>query len=283
MFADDTTLTCSGKTVATVHKNLQSDINNVDIWCCKNSMIPNTTKTKAMYISPSNSKPLSTHTSSTFFQLQGESISYCSSEKLLGVNVDQNLNWKSQAEQVLKKCNSNLYLLLRIKAFLNLHSRKLFFNSYILPYMDYCCTIWGNCNNELLDVFLKFQKRAARIILDKTTDTPSQDLFTELKWMTFAERIEYKKAILVYKSLHNTCPEYMKQKFTYPDTNIYHSLRSLENEELKVPKPNLEFFRKSLTYSGPAIWNKIPLSVRSANSLQNFITLYLKWKYSDTQ
>ena len=280
MFADDTTISCFGKTISEVHNKLQSEISKVGSWCKQNCMIPNAVKTKTMYISPSNSKAVSSHISTNFIQIQDESVSYCDSEKLLGVNVDQNLNWKFQAEQVLKKCNTNLYLLLRIKAFLNLHSRKLFFNAYILPYLDYCCTIWGNCSNELLNIFLKFQKRAARIILDKSFDAPSQELFFELRWMTFADRIDYKKAILVYKSLNNICPAYMCSKFTYSDINQPHSLRSGENKELKVPKPNLEFFRKSLTYSGPVIWNKIPKSVRLADTLQSFKTLYLKWKYS---
>ena len=46
----------------------------------------------------------------------------------------------------------------------------------------------------------KFQKRAARIILDKDFDTPTDNLFSELNWMKCSDRVTYKKAILVYKS-----------------------------------------------------------------------------------
>ena len=53
--------------------------------------------------------------------------------------------------------------------------------------MDYCCTVWGNINCRLTDSMVKFQKRAARIILDKSIETPSADMFAELNWMTFPE------------------------------------------------------------------------------------------------
>jgi len=39
------------------------------------------------------------------------------------------------------------------------------------------------------DKLVKFQKRAARAILDVYVTVPSQTMFTQLKWMTFPERV----------------------------------------------------------------------------------------------
>ena len=86
--------------------------------------------------------------------------------------------------------------------------RKMFYNAYFLPHIDYCCTIWGNANSELLDSIVKFQKRAARCILDRDFDSPSYEMFAELKWMKFPERIKYQKAITMYKISHNLAPKY---------------------------------------------------------------------------
>jgi putative component of membrane protein insertase Oxa1/YidC/SpoIIIJ protein YidD len=49
----------------------------------------------------------------------------------------------------------------------NHKTRILFYNAYILPHLDYCCSIWGDCSKYLLESLLKLQKRAARIILDE--------------------------------------------------------------------------------------------------------------------
>ena len=174
MFADDTSLTSTGSTLTEMNYNLQTDLDSVSTWCRQNAMILNAQKTKAINFSLKNTK--SKNTASSTLHLQNKEIEFTDTEKLLGVQVDKNLKWKTQIQNIIKKCNSQLYLLLRIKQYLDLHSRKLFFNAYILPHIDYCCTIWGNCSSELLSQIVNFQKRAARIILDKSFDTPSNIL-----------------------------------------------------------------------------------------------------------
>ena len=138
-----------------------------------------------------------------YLAIKGEQIQIFESEKLLGVHINNSLTWTSHIEATLKKCNSLLFLLNRIKQYLNVPTRKLFYNAYILPHLDYCCSIWGNANSELINSVVKFQKRAARSILDKPLEIPSKELFTELKWMMFPESVVYQKAILMYNVMHN--------------------------------------------------------------------------------
>ena len=106
-------------------------------------------------------------------------------------------------DQLIKKCNFYLFLLSRIKVFLSRRNRILFYNSYILPHIDVCCIIWGNCSSTLEDKLVKFQKRASRVILDCDFYTPSSELSKELNWQTFLERVTYQKAILMYGMINN--------------------------------------------------------------------------------
>ncbi len=47
--------------------------------------------------------------------------------------------------------------------------------------------------------------------------------------------------------------------------------RSHTNEELVVPKANLEMFKHSIeAYHGPRIWNGLPISVRRARNIEIF-------------
>ena len=165
-----------------------------------------------------------------------------------------------------------------IKKYLNLQSRKLFFNAYILPHLDYCSTIWGNCTKENLDRIINFLKKAVRLILDKDINAPSHELFQQLGWFHFDERVEYRKAVLVYKSLHSLAPGYLRRKFTYKQNSHNEILRSVSATTLNVPKPKLELFSKTRSYSGPKIWNSLPESVRSAPSLDTFKQRYIHWK-----
>ena len=205
-------------------------------------------------------------------KIGNDQIQLSSHDKLLGVNIDSSLNWSSQVEATLKKCNSLLYLLGRIKTYLNLSIRKLYFNAYILLHLDYCCTIWGNCNNNLLDKLIKFQKRAARLILDKAIDTPSAEFFQQLG---INELFTEKPSLCINLNL---APTYLSTKFTYTSDIHQVNLRSLTSSTLYVPKPNLETYKKTFAYSGSKIWNTLPESVRSAPSLEAFKKRYLRWK-----
>ena len=66
-----------------------------------------------------------------------------------------------------------LFLLKRIRHFLPKDTRILFDNFYIKPYLEYCCSIWGNCSKENINIIVKLQKRAARLISDADFFTPS--------------------------------------------------------------------------------------------------------------
>ena len=153
---------------------------------------------------------------------------------MLGVNIDNTLSWTFQVENTVKKCNSLLYLLNRINCYLTIPVRKLFHNAYILPHLDYCCIVWGKINNNLTDTLVKFQKRAARIILDRSIDTPSADLFAELNWMTFPERVKYQKAVLMFKIMNTVIPSYLNNLYSYtPGPGCSKLTTSLVNVSLK--------------------------------------------------
>ena len=248
----------------------------MDDWCEKNYMAINSSKTKVMYVA-SNHKVKQINDDPPVIHFRNETLECSQEEKLLGVTIDDVLSWNTHVNNVLKKCNSLLYLLSRIKVFLTLPMRKLFYNSYILPHFDYCCTIWGNCSNSLEAKLVTFQKRAARLILDKDFDTPSVELFQQLKWMTFPQRVIFQKAVLMYKSLNDQAPIYLRNAFTFTSDVHTQNLRSSSNLQLYPPRPNCELFKKSFTYSGVAIWNALPNYIKLASSVNHFKSLYIPW------
>ena len=58
------------------------------------------------------------------------------------------------------------------------------------------------------------------------------------------------------------------------------NLRSTSQHTLSILKPRIKFYRKSLTYSGPKIWNQIPLHVRNCEHFKKFKSTYLSWWHS---
>ena len=65
------------------------------------------------------------------------------------------------------------------------------------------------------DKLVQLQKRAARAILDVGCTVFSEIMFTQLKWVTFPERVVYHKAIQMYKTVCGDAPDYLKNDFVF--------------------------------------------------------------------
>ena len=145
IFADDTTLSYHSSSINQVVESLTQDLTHVDALCIANRMSINVAKTKTMILtSKINANRILDCI--PFIEFNNEIINYSSQERLLGGLIDKTLPWDKHVDVVLNKYNSLLYLLSRIKPFISIPMRKLFFNTYILPNLDCCCIIWGNCN-----------------------------------------------------------------------------------------------------------------------------------------
>ena len=209
MYADDTTVHTSGRSVMQIQNQLNTDLSVISNWCYNNNMFINPAKTTAMIIGSRQKLHVSSSTDSIILKIGSDDINLVEKHKLLGITVDNHLDWTNHIDHVCKSVNSKLLLLNRIKKFLDIDARKLFYNAYILPIFDYCCTVWGNTSEENLKRLEKLQKQAARTILNAPVQTPSYELLKSLDWLSIRTRINYHKLVLVYKILSNQAPAYL--------------------------------------------------------------------------
>ena len=73
-----------------------------------------------------------------FLTINSEQLQHSTCEKLLGMKIDSNLNWKNEIDQICSKISSKIYLLSKIKKYLNLESRQLFYIVYFPMYVEIC-------------------------------------------------------------------------------------------------------------------------------------------------
>ena len=199
-------------------------------------------------------------------KIQDQKIEQVTSEKLLGIQVDNCLTWNDQIKKVKNSAQFKISLLKKIKLYLPQTTRKLFFNYYIKPHLNYCSSIWGQTSRENLNTINRLQKQAAGLFLDKDYNTTSEEMFNKLEWQTFPESVQYQQALLVYKSLNDLAPLYMAGMFHYVKDTKRNNLRSAINDKLFVPRVH----PKSIHYSGPRAWNKLKPEVRRSESLAQF-------------
>ena len=91
----------------------------------------------------------------------------------------------------------------------------------------------------------------------------------ELHWLPVKYRIDFKILLLVYKSLNDKGPEYLKELLVpYAPSR---SLRSTSSNNLVEPRTRLKTYGdRAFSVVGPKLWNKLPSSIKAASSVNSF-------------
>ena len=204
-------------------------------------------------------------------------------ENIPGVQFCHNLTWKNHFQQISNKISTYIWLLSQIKTFTPLQHRMLFYNAYIRPHFEYCCVIWGNSFSFNTCKIEKLQRRACKLIFAKDYSS-LEDSRKQLDMLSFEEMIFINKAKIMYKVANNIFPIYLTQMLQLRGSNNDETmaLRSDSNKNLKIPRPKLNMFKNSLSYSGAFIWNSIPAELKSATTINSCVNKRLEWMKEDS-
>ena len=95
--------------------------------------------------------------------LGNENILASSSVELLGVKIDNNLNFSEHGSKLCKKSNQKLHSLARISKFLNCDKLKILMKTFITSQSTYCPLTWMFHNRTLNNKINKLHERALRL------------------------------------------------------------------------------------------------------------------------
>jgi hypothetical protein len=277
LYADDTTIYDIQSDKSILESNLNTALSGLQKWCATNGMQINTDKTKVMFISTQQKRRCFENDQISLFYKDFK-IDQSSCEKILGVHFQNDLKWDFHVKAICKKISSYIWLLSKIKDFLPINYRTLFYKAYIQPHLDYCSILWGNTVTRNIKMILKLQKRACRTILgNEYIDFDSA--LQKLNIQRFDKRLIFNKAVFMYKVAHNLLPDYICNMYVPCDRLQFenHTLRSHINRNFCIPMPHLELYKNSLLYSGSCLWNRIPKEIKNAYTVDTFKTLYLQW------
>ena len=171
LYADDTTIYCIAETMNLLTNTLNHALAELQKWCDSYMMVPHPEKCKAMIVQRQSSfiGPIQA------LRLGNKIIEWTTSERLLGVQVDDKLCWSDHAANVAKSFASKLSLLRRMR-FLPRKQLEDFYTKVILPSVTYDLTVWGSCNKMHLNNLEKLHARAGRIVHGLPWDTSAEDV-----------------------------------------------------------------------------------------------------------
>ena len=163
----------------------------------------------------------------------------------------------------------HLHNIASIRRSLTTSACKIIVHSLVISRLDFGnATLYG-ISDALLYRLQVLQNSAARLITGTRRREHISPVLFALHWLPIRQRIKFKLLVLVYRCLHQLAPAYLSaQILSYTPAR---SLRSADNNLITTNLYRLERCgRRRFFVAGPFLWNKLPASVKSANSLGAF-------------
>ena len=151
-YVDDNTLTSFGKTLEDLIKIPERESKVALTWFRNNEMMVNPNKFQAILLN--NIK--STH-------VGNEKIESLSAVKLLGIEVDNKLNFNNHINTICRSAANQLNALIRLRRFLGIAERKALIQSFVLSYFNYCPLLWMLPSVKSLNKIENLQQRVLRL------------------------------------------------------------------------------------------------------------------------
>ena len=138
-----------------------SEVNALVDWCTDNFLILNVEKTKEMVIDFRKNKATQPE-----ICIHNKSVERVDSFKYLGIIFDEDLTWKSNTENIVKKIKPRMYCLRKLKSFdVDKQLLKMFYTSMITSVLTFGASCWGgNIGKHDQNRINKIIEKAGKVI-----------------------------------------------------------------------------------------------------------------------
>ena len=165
MFADDTSVFMSNKSIDVLVKTINIELKFVGEWFKANKLSLNLVKTNFILFCSQRKTELKSDCNIAI-NIDNQCIARVSSTKFLGVHIDEHLTWKEHIAVISKKISKNIGIISRIRHLLPRHILVNLYYTLIYPYMSYCNLVWASTYRTRLTTLTTLQKRVVRIMMN---------------------------------------------------------------------------------------------------------------------
>ena len=247
-FADDTAIYSADSNPKVLGDRMERDLGRVTNWIHSNGLSLNVAKTQLMVLSRRGRRE-----EAVAVQMKVNEVELQQQDcvRYLGVEIDRDLTWKAHIERVHHQCMGKLAAIRRAGSYLPCHIRKLLYQAFVLPLLDYCSVVWHSCGATLAKRIERVQNYALRMILRKPPLTSSESLRQTLGWTTLEMRRRNALLCQVHRCFTNQAPSYLCSKFTSNSSLHYAETRG--STKLHLPHPRTKFYHSSFEFQGAKI------------------------------
>ena len=264
-YADDNSVLVNGSNREEVISSLKASANSIITWCTQNQMEANPSKFQIMIADDEDNTTINI-TNST-------SIKSERNVKLLGVTLDNQMNFSAHVSELLKKSSRQLNCLKRVAYPLEQKIKLLLYKSFVAANFNYCPAVWHNCGAQNTAKLEKLQFRALKFVFnDYTSDYASLLLKADLPSLEVSRLRAM--AIEVFKICSGLSPNFLKDGFPLRKSNYnLRSGRSIQQQHARTTHYGLHSFK----IFGAKIWNNLSREMRDCTDLSVFKRMINTW------
>ena len=258
--------------VPVVLKNLSGSLSEISAklfnWFSTNQMKAN--ESKCHLILSTNNK--------TQMNVNNTNLESSNLENLLGVKIDNKLNFESHLNNLCKKASSQIHALARISPYLTENKRKILMGSFFTAQFGYGPLVWMNCSREVNNKINRLHERCLRLVYsDKQSSF--KELLTKDKSVTIHHRNIQKLATEMFKAL-NTSENHILNDIFPKKTPVRYNLRHHKQFSTRTFK-TVHYGTDSIAFLAQKIWDRVPEEIKASTSVERFRSKIKNWKPED--
>jgi hypothetical protein len=201
----------------------------------------------------------------------GSTIAYSVSLKSLGVTLDQSLTFDQHVQNVVKASNFHIRALQHIRPMLDREVANTIACSIVNTRLDYCNSLLYRTKVGNIKKLQRVQNSLARVVACSSQRDHITPVLKELHWLPVQQRIEYKVALVTHKVLATGQPHYLADLVSEHKPAANRGLRSASQRRLTIPTGlKSTAGQRTFTSASEAVWNRLPLELRTDKSLHSF-------------
>ena len=296
VYADDNSPTTSNKDPEELMRVIEKDAKNITDWFSKNKMVCSGEKTKLL-ISGTRANKLKLDPNQEIV-VSGDVVKETTSEKLLGVVVNNSISWKNhlfgnqEEEGLLKNLSKRTGMLKKLRKYLPNNKFRQVVSAIFSSKLSYCITVWGGVWNIPGDMnettrrnmciskddmrrLQVMQNKCLRMLTGMDRYTPTATLLEKANFLSVHQVVAQQSIVQVYNVLRHQAPSYHLNRL-FPNQADHVGIRSVANQNTRIEfKGSLG--RSSFFYQSSKLWTALPASIKAATTLQVFKTRCKNW------
>ena len=241
---------------------LQKDLEALEKWEKDWGMSFNPTKCNTMHVS--RKKQPYDHV----YTLKNTPLVSISDATYLGVTVSDNLSWHKQIAKVVAKGNKTLGFVRRNVRTASKETKILAYKALVRPITEYASTVWSPHQQDLKHDIEMVQRRAARYVTNRYERTPGcvTDMLKTLEWETLEQRRAKARVVMGYRIVNSLV--------RISDNQLVPTTGKTRGHTLKFRQigTRTDYHKYSFFPSLIPLWNSLPESIVTANSIETFRT-----------